>query len=276
MPNEIAAMATEVVDGIALTHVEPVGGASHANPIVFVHGGCHGAWCFAHWQSWFAARGWRNVALDWRSHGSSEPMEQREWLGRPITAVAEDVEVAVARLAETTDAAPIVVGQSMGGLATLTYAATTGRDLAAIALLAPVLPGRFAPEPVDLEIDMDQPWGPPPLEMAHQLFWPGVDEEAAKKYYALLQPESPAAVWQATRWSAEVDVDAVRAPSLVVAAGDDVLAPADHVRALGRVLGAYEVYREDAGHCLSLDPVWEEITEQIEAWLRDVVTGSQR
>ncbi|MDQ0681896.1 pimeloyl-ACP methyl ester carboxylesterase [Streptomyces achromogenes] len=275
MPNETLSTKTEVVDGIALTHVEPDGGASHANPIVFVHGGCHGAWCFAEWQGWFAARGWRNLALDWRSHGSSAPMEQQQWLKRPITAVAEDIEVAVARLAETTDTAPIVVGQSMGGLATLAYAATAGRSLAAIALMAPVLPGRFAPEPVDLAIDMDQPWGPPPLEVAHELFWPRVNQEVAKTYYARLQPESPTAAWQATRWTAEVDVAAVRAPALVVAVGDDVLAPADHVRALGRALGAYEIYREDAGHCLSLDPVWKEVAEQIEAWLLDVVTGPQ-
>jgi pimeloyl-ACP methyl ester carboxylesterase len=161
----------------------------------------------------------------------------------------------------------------MGGLATLAYAATAGRDLAAIALMAPVLPGRFAPEPVDLAIDMDQPWGPPPLEVAHELFWPRVNQEVAKTYYARLQPESPTAAWQATRWTAEVDVATVRAPALVVAVGDDVLAPADHVRALGRALGAYEIYREDAGHCLSLDPVWKEVAEQIEAWLLDVVTG---
>jgi pimeloyl-ACP methyl ester carboxylesterase len=271
MPNDTASATTEVVDGIALTHVEPVGGSTHANPIVFVHGGCHGAWCFAEWQSWFAARGWRNVALDWRSHGASTPLEQREWLKRPITAVSEDVDVAAARLAEITGAAPIVIGQSMGGLATLAHAAGTDRELAAIVLMAPVVPGRFAPEPVDLEIDLDKPWGPPPLEVAHHLFWPRVDEETAKKYYARLQPESPAAAWQATRWTAEVDVEAVRAPSLVLAAGDDVLAPADHVRALGRALGAHEIYREDSGHCLSLDPAWEDVAGQIEAWLLDVV-----
>ena len=275
MPDTTASTTTtEVVDGIALTHVEPDGGASHAHPIVLVHGGCHGSWCFAEWQRWFAARGWRSAALDWRSHGASAPMEQQDWLRRPITAVSEDIEIAVARLAELTGTAPVVVGQSMGGLATLAYAAAAAQDPAAIALLAPVLPRSFAPEPVDLEIDMDHPWGPPPLEVAHQLFWPRVDEETAKKYYALLQPESPAAAWQATRWTAEVDVTAVRAPSLVVAAGDDVLAPGNHVRALGRAIGAYEITREDLGHCLSLDPSWEDLIAQIEAWLLDVVKGS--
>lgn len=275
MPDTTAfPTTTEVVDGIALTHVEPEGGASHAHPIVLVHGGCHDAWCFAEWQRWFAARGWRTAALDWRSHGASTPLEHQEWLRRPITEVSEDIEIAVARLAELTDTAPIVLGQSMGGLATLAHAAATAQDLAGIALLAPVLPRSFAPEPVDLEIDMDQPWGPPPLDVAHHLFWPRVDEETAKKYHALLQPESPAAAWQATRWTADVDVTAVRAPSLVAAAGDDVLAPGNQVRALGRAIGAYEITLEEFGHCLSLDPKWHELIVKIEAWLLDVVAGS--
>src|SRR5688572_18159127 len=137
MPDTTAPTTTEVVDGIALTHVEPAGGARHTHPIVLVHGGCHGSWCFADWQRWFAARGWRTVALDWRSHGASAPMDEQEWLKRPITAVSEDIEVAAARVAELTGSAPIVIGQSMGGLATLAYAAATDRDLAAVALMAP-------------------------------------------------------------------------------------------------------------------------------------------
>lgn len=275
MPNNAAPTRPEVVDGIALTRRES-DVTTHAQPIVFVHGGCHGAWCWADWQTWFAGRGWRTVALDWRSHGASAPLEQQEWLKRPITAVTEDIEIAVADAVGSSGAEPIVIGHSMGGLASLTYAAIAARRLAALVLLAPVVPGRFATAPLDYDLDLTRPWDPPPPPVARQLFYSGVDDATAEKYYALLQPESPAAVWQATRWSADVDVANVRAPALVVAASEDLLVPPDYVRALGRALGAREIVREGVGHGLTLDPGWEQLAEDIHAWLIDITTGQQQ
>ncbi len=234
---------------------------------MFVHGGCHGAWCWSDWQSWFAARGRGSIALDWLSHGSSRRIDEGDWLERPITAVAEDIETAVEVAVAAYGAEPIVVGHSMGGLASLAYASTTARTLAALALLTPVVPRAFAGAPIDIEVDMTQPWGPPPPDVARQMFYSGADDIAAERYFSLLQPESPAAVWQATRWTAEVDVTQVRAPAVVVAAKNDLLVPAESVRALGRALGAHEIVLANAGHGVCIDPGWESLAAEIEAWL---------
>jgi pimeloyl-ACP methyl ester carboxylesterase len=45
---------------------------SHPIPLLFVHGGCHAAWCWdEHFLNFFADKGFRAVALSWRGHGRS-------------------------------------------------------------------------------------------------------------------------------------------------------------------------------------------------------------
>ncbi|PZG14317.1 alpha/beta hydrolase [Nonomuraea aridisoli] len=232
-----------------------------------VHGGCHGAWQWEHLQTWFAERGWDSIAIDWLSHGDSARLEHGEWLCRDITAVQHEIEIACTAAAELGQGAPIVMGHSMGGLATLAYAASTARELAGIVLLTPVVPEKFGGAAIELEVDADAPWGPPPPEVARQLFYSGVDEATAAACYERLQPESPAAVWQATRWTAEVDISAVRAPALVVAAEADLLVPADYVLSLADGLGAEQILLPGVGHGVTLDPGWPQLAERIETWL---------
>ncbi|MGW4488066.1 alpha/beta hydrolase [Amycolatopsis sp. NPDC004368] len=266
--NEIidGAKTERVVRGVALTEYA-ASGERKPHPVVFVHGGCHGSWQWAGWQSWFAEHGRDSAAIDWYSHGRSRQLPGEEWLGREILEVEEEIDVAVTEA----DGTPILVGHSMGGLAALHYAATTRRDFAAVVLLAPVVPAQHATVVIELPVDPAAPWGPPDPETARTLFYSGVDDETAAALYPRLQPESPAAVWQATRWTAEVDVSAVRAPVLVVAAEKDLLTPADYVLALGEELGAERILLPDVGHGVTLDPGWPQLAERIETWLAEVL-----
>jgi pimeloyl-ACP methyl ester carboxylesterase len=44
----------------------------HSVPLLFVHGGEHAAWCWdEHFLDFFAAEGYRAVALSLRGHGTS-------------------------------------------------------------------------------------------------------------------------------------------------------------------------------------------------------------
>ena len=266
------ATTQRVVSGVALTEYDAVAqGGTASAPLVMVHGGCHGAWQWARWQTWFAERGWPSVAIDWFSHGDSAVLEENEWLQRDIPAVRAEIATACAAAAERFGAAPVLVGHSMGGLASLAFAASTPRDLAALVLLTPVAPRAYGGAAIDLEIDPGRLWGPPPPEIARQLFYSGVDDAAAAAYYERLQPESPTAVWQATRWTAEVEVSTVRAPALVVSGDDDVLTPPELVRALGRGLGAEQISLPGAGHGVTLDPGWPQLCERIDAWLHSAL-----
>jgi pimeloyl-ACP methyl ester carboxylesterase len=45
-------------------------------PLVFIHGGFAGAWCWdVHFLDWFATRGWECHAPSLRGHGESEGRE---------------------------------------------------------------------------------------------------------------------------------------------------------------------------------------------------------
>src|SRR6516225_3592642 len=55
----------EVIDKGSATESHPV-------PLVFVHGGAHGAWCWDdHFLDFFANNGYRAIALSLRGHGGS-------------------------------------------------------------------------------------------------------------------------------------------------------------------------------------------------------------
>jgi pimeloyl-ACP methyl ester carboxylesterase len=238
-------------------------------PLVFVHGGAHGAWAWAGMQSWFAEHGWDSVALDWFSHGDSQTLPEAEWLRRGIPDVKREIGIACT----ATDERPILVGHSMGGLACLAYAAANVDALAALVLLTPVVPRQYATAPIDMPLDMEKPWPVPPPDLARQLFYSGVDDDTATDYYAKLQPESPQAVHQATRWTVELDLAPLRLPTLVVAAEKDLLVPADYVHALAADIGATTVTLHGVGHGVELDPEWPDLAARMEAWLSETVEG---
>ena len=58
----------------------------------------------------------------------------------------------------------------------------------------------------------------------------------------------------------------VQVPALVIAAGADVLIPAE-VQSLAQAIGARFVLLEDEGHGIPVNPVWAQVTAQISEWL---------
>jgi pimeloyl-ACP methyl ester carboxylesterase len=57
----------EVIDKGSSTVELPV-------PLLFVHGGCHAAWCWdEQFLDFFAEKGFRPLAVSWRGHGLSAP-----------------------------------------------------------------------------------------------------------------------------------------------------------------------------------------------------------
>lgn len=79
-------------------------------PLLFIHGGFHGAWCWAdHFMPWFAGRGFDCHATSLRDHGTSRRTGQHDaWR---LADYVEDVRWAVEQL----EARPILVGHSLGG-----------------------------------------------------------------------------------------------------------------------------------------------------------------
>ena len=91
-----------------------------------------------------------------------------------ITDVVDDID----KVARCFDTPPVLIAHSMGGLAAQLYA--SAHEVAALVLLSPVVPPNVGATPIELPIgDMEAPWGPPPPDVARQLFFQGLDDMQA-------------------------------------------------------------------------------------------------
>jgi pimeloyl-ACP methyl ester carboxylesterase len=88
---------------------------SHPAPLLFVHGSWHAAWCWdENFLDFFAANGYRAIALSLRNHGNS-------YKKHPRTCSVADLVSDVASVADTLPVEPVVIGHSMGGLVVQKY-----------------------------------------------------------------------------------------------------------------------------------------------------------
>jgi pimeloyl-ACP methyl ester carboxylesterase len=231
---------------------------------VLVHGGAHAKWSFEQYARVLSEGGYEVHALDWFNHGDSRRLPEDQFLRRGIDDVArEELRYVVDRLVRQ----PIIIGHSMGAMAGLVYAATN--PVERLVLLTPVVPSAVGADPIEIEVDLTQPFGPFPYELAKLLYYPTLDEDLARVYHDLLVPESPRAVWQATRWTIDVDLRAVTAPTLVFATELDLLTPPAAVAGLAELMAARYELIPAIGHCeiLLKQPESIALAERIRQWL---------
>ncbi len=237
--------------------------ARHATPLVLVHGGLHGAWCWDRYAGFLARAGWDCHALDWLHHGGSRSLPADDFLQRGIADVRHDISAVTSSLSPL----PAIVAHSMGGLAALKFA--EHQHVAAMALLTPALPRQAEPDVIDLPVNPDEPWGPPPFELARNLFFQRMSNTAARGLYERLVPESPRAVTEVTReWSVDIEPARVSGPVLVMAAELDMLSDPAAVHRLARMVGADYRFAHDRGHSLIFDDQWLDTARLVEHWLR--------
>lgn len=108
----------------------PAKGARKGPPLLFVHGGFHGAWCWAdHFMPWFAERGFDCYAISLRDHGASARTGQHDdWR---LADYVADAAWAVEQIGHK----PILIGHSLGGTIVQKLAVTGGYP--GMILLAP-------------------------------------------------------------------------------------------------------------------------------------------
>jgi len=180
-----------MIDGIFVEHARPIA-AQRQDPILFVHGGCHGSWCWENYLPYFARAGWACYALNWYNHYNSECLPKERFLNRSIADVTQEIGIVARQLGRP----PILVGHSMGGLAVLKYAEIA--PVKALVLLTPGLPAETGGPGLELALDPAEPFGPPPRDWAKAQFLATSSEAIFDRYYPLLCPESPRAVIEAT------------------------------------------------------------------------------
>ena len=236
------------------------------HPLLFVHGAWHGAWCWSHFQNWFADRGWESHALDLRGHGDSP--NDRSLRFTRIKHYVEDVAMVV----ESLDEPPIIVGHSMGGLIVQRY--LESHRLPGAVLLAPSPIGgvwqatlrTMRRHPIKF-LKANLVWDLKPLverrEIAADLLLPrDASDEQVDSMWAQLSGDSYLAYLDMLLF-VRPRPQLVHSPVEIIAGSDDRLFS---VRELNKAAGAYGVALrviEGAAHDVMLGPRWEETAQVV-------------
>lgn len=250
---------------------EPSKRESQRPPLLFVHGVCHGAWCWReNYLPFFARQGWDSCAVSLRGHSGSEGKEELDAFG--LLDFMEDVLAAAATLGRK----PIIIGHSMGGgITQLTM--TRHPDKIAGAMLLASMPPRWH-QPAAGEGPARDPEGDmatylllegqklTPEQVQKLPFFGGqITLDQAARYAELLQTESKKArddiqALNIPPQTLPIPVGVIGSSRDIIFGADDMHTIADHYGVTARVL--------DKGcHDLMLDPRWQESAQEILDWL---------
>lgn len=263
----------EVIDKGSCTEAHPV-------PLLFVHGGWHGAGCWDdHFLGYFADAGYRAVSMSLRGHGAS-----------PTTKPLHKVSIAdyiddVRSVADDLGGGPVLIGHSLGGFVIQRY-------LEERSALAAVLVGSVPPQGV-LTLALRVWRRRPSMTMeswADRTLLKFLATPALTREY-LFCADTPEAIVESCmqRAGAEsiraamtdpmvrrVKTELVTTPILVLGALHDGFVSVEEVRATAR---AYRTEPEffSMGHNMMLEPGWPDVAKRIHAWLetRDLASQAQ-
>jgi len=248
-------------------------GNARPTPLLFVHGACHGAWCWdEHFLPYFAEHGYASHALDLRGHGKSD--NSRSLRTTRIDHYVKDLSSVV----DTLHIPPVLVGHSMGGLVIQRY--LEGRDLPAAVLLAtnPIggtmgttlrmakrHPLAFTKASVTMRL-----W--PLIEsprLARELLFPDDMSEAdSDRYWSRLQDESYLAYLEMLAFR-KPRPKRVTTPVLVIGGKEDRLFTRSEMVKTARAYGGSPVMIPGAAHDLMLDTRWQQAADAMLAWLSE-------
>jgi non-heme chloroperoxidase len=236
-----------------------------------VHGGYADAWCWEpFFLPWFASRGWPAHALSLRGHGASAGADTL------FIAGLDDYVADVEHVASQLDAAPVLVGHSMGAAVLERMMAT--RPVRGAALMAPVPPtgllpvaGRLAATRPDYLSHM---MGLDPTRLSQRIlealrpfyFSPEVNPVILRQAIAHLNRESPRALFDLSMRLHWIEPQASSPVFVLGATGDRIAIPAD-VEATARHHGVHATILPGMGHMLMLEPQWRSAAEAIAAWM---------
>ncbi len=246
---------------------------SGKTPLLFVHGAWHGAWCWdEHFLDFFAARGYRSLAVSLRGHGKSPAPKPMQFCS--MADLVDDVD----SVAKSLPQRPIVLGHSMGGFVVQKY--LEAHDAPAAVLLASVPPRgitgfllrRFKRHPLltaaNLAItkSLGSVGGTP--ELARETFFSSLTPDAdVVRYTAQLDEEYLGKHILDMLWLNLPRPNLVTAPVLVLGAEHDVVFTQREARATAAAYHTEAEIFPEMGHDMMLEPGWAAVAERIHTWL---------
>ena len=249
--------------------------ATRKPPLLFVHGGYCDAWCWTpYFLPWFAARGYPAYALSLRGHGLSGGLSSL------FVAGLDDFVADVEHVAGQLDAAPMLIGHSMGAAVIERMLAT--RPVRAAALVAPVPPAglfsvaaRLAAAHPDYVSHLAQF---EPSKLTDSLlatlrpfyFSAGVPRSILVEAERHMNMESPRALLDLSLRLHMALPERPLSPVLVLGAeGDRICTPSD-ARATAHHHGVVATILPGMAHMVMLEPEWELAADALAAWLGEV------
>jgi len=243
-----------------LTHGRLFSIAGKGLPLLFIHGGFHGAWCWAPFLLYFAARGRAVAAIDLRGHGGL--VQDADFARAGVAQMCEDVIEAAAALGGEV----ILAGHSLGALVAMAAAEPIRPH--GLVLLAPQPPANVRDVRLLPPFPRDGLVAPPPTERARKWLFGGRDGDLTP-YLARLCPESPAFLNDLYERQVSVTPAWVRGPVLCLSGGrdDSPLHVAGQDGAIAAFYGTTVMRIPDASHCLMADDARNTGAGLIADWL---------
>jgi pimeloyl-ACP methyl ester carboxylesterase len=242
-----------------------------APPLLFVHGGWHGAWC---WDQGFLERvadhGFEAHAMSLRGHGESAG---REHLRRTrVRDFVDDIE----EVAESLSSPPVVIGHSMGGF--LAQKLMERRRLPGAVLLASMPPdgvGEFLrklirTDPVgvlqaNLTLRLTSVISTP--DRVRRLFFSArTPASEVERITSRLGDEAFLAYLDMV--FADLCEPAAGTPVLVLGAERDAIFPVETTRRIAAAYATEAIIFPDMAHDMMLEPGWEKVADTIVDWVR--------
>lgn len=251
-----------LVEGRALAGADP-----GAPRFLFVPGGYHGAWCYAHFLRACDALGIPAGAVEMRGHGAlaGDPALARAGLRD----LADDVAAACA----SSGPATLLVGHSLGGL--LAPLAAERVASAGLGLLAPSPPGSLAGARPVAPVPEDGLAPPPAGALARERFLGGQSREGEERLFARLRAESARALNE--RYRLAVPVDPTRLPKAAICLSAGLDSPERHPpgqdAAVAAFYGAEHHHLPDSPHGLMYGPDWPKALALLIAWRARLAPG---
>ncbi len=232
--------------------------------LLFVHGGFHGAWCWADSLKFFDDSNIGCAAIDLRGHGGLKQLD--DFARQGIAEMAEDVREAVAAMGGDV----VVVGHSAGALTSLVAAQSI--QMRGLVLITPAAPANVTLKRIPLPaFAADQVIAVPNEERIRKWFMQGIEGNVdLTPVIGRLCRESPAFMNDCFARGTAIDPTSITCPTLCLSGGRDhsPLHARGQDRAVAEFLHAGLENIPVAGHCLMIEPLWRTGAVAILSWLR--------
>eukprot|EP00698_Gefionella_okellyi_P002892 TRINITY_DN12755_c0_g1_i1.p1 TRINITY_DN12755_c0_g1~~TRINITY_DN12755_c0_g1_i1.p1 ORF type:complete len:296 (+),score=65.54 TRINITY_DN12755_c0_g1_i1:81-968(+) len=245
-------------------------------PLVFVHGGFHGAWCWQNFMQYFSSQGYECHALSLRHHGASMPAERN--LFSTAEQFVEDVHSVVLSLGR--DVKPALVGHSAGtGLVQLMLS-HHGASVHSGVLLAPFPPtggasifvNWFHKHPVALlkgALMMDPAASLATPQLFREIFLASDTTNAEAEVFQKQAEPAESLLWPMKMCTRYANPKSIKNPIAVIGASEDVLMTPAVVHRVASAYGVQARIVPGVAHDLMLDKKWRLAADATAAALKD-------